>query len=174
MFQLIRNFVLLSLNFDELSEQKHLLKDFNGNCWFHEYLEMLYWYWIKSQKERLIFYWLLIKFVRVIFLWNLLLAFLGKIVLCLILLNTSVEVAFDTFATVSQNFIELFSAAIESFKHFLSHLTNGLVNPHKLSEFGLFKAFSILELIHNDWYSFSNRVIRIHKHATEHVIGGCI
>jgi hypothetical protein len=108
--------------------------------------------------------------VSVVLLWDVLLTLFIKRVLCLVLLNTSVKVTLYALSAVSQNFIQLFPTAVESFKHFLCNFTNGLVNPNKFSKLRILKVFLFLELIDNDGDPLAYGIICINQHATEHVI----
>jgi hypothetical protein len=87
------------------------------------------------------------------------------------LLQSGIQVVLDTFTAIAEDLVQFLATAIEPFQHLLGDLSDRGTYPDHFADFYFVEALKILDLIGNHHDPLSDRVVCIHEHLAEHVIG---
>jgi hypothetical protein len=87
------------------------------------------------------------------------------------LLQSGVQVVLDTFTAIAEDLVQFLPTAIEPFQHLLGDLSDRRTYPDHFADFYFVKTLKIFDLIGNHHDPLSDRVVCIHEHLAEHVIG---
>lgn len=82
-----------------------------------------------------------------------------------------VEVLFNAFSTVGQDFQQFLPRAIEALKEVVTDLIERLVQPMQIVLTAVFHAFLALKPSQNCQNLLAQTVVAVHKHAAKHVVG---